>query len=559
MARTTGSLHAIARLLYLACECAQVRTCSSGSAPLAPRVELLNATEREPLLFVDTAVLQSVSQLQLKVHPPEPGDRILYPTEPWESWAVFACNSVVQTRPGDANYSADTAVRMYYDCVEEGTEEHFGQLGWRKTCVAVSPDGLSWTKPSLTIVPYFGQPSNILTNCTAPAVFIDRNPHAPVEQRWKMFCDNTVWAGPDGWHFQPMFGRGHKSISHYDDTMDVGYWDHALQRYVVYVRRNVQVPGKAPPRPGPGGDSVRRQIGRCETDDLSDWEKFAPSSGCECVFGPDMHDPDDVDVYTSSWTRYAGIEWFFPTFYHHFDTANPDGFSNDGLLNIRLVASRSTHNLSYISADNGRQPFVAWGLNTCGEDAVHPSLKGGWCNDSDGALATTTFDTSGGYMVAGAVESLDGTSVLVYASGQPFTHGGDAAAVTWANNTGIRVLRSRKHGFVSISAPYQFNQPRSSMPHFVTKPITVPDGEVSLLLNIKTSNVGFAVVELRTRSGSALPGFELNASDPIRANSVGARASWNRGARTFSVPDGEVVVVVAFADAELYSLWFDVQ
>ena len=110
-------------------------------------------------------MLQSVSQLQLQVHPPEPGARILYPTEPWESWAVFACNSVVQTHPGDANYSADTAVRMYYDCVEEGTEGHFGQLGWRKTCVAVSPDGLSWTKPSLTIIPYFGQPSNILTNC----------------------------------------------------------------------------------------------------------------------------------------------------------------------------------------------------------------------------------------------------------------------------------------------------------------------------------------------------------------------------------------------------------
>lgn len=77
------------------------------------------------------------------------------------------------------------------------------------------------------------------------------------------------------------------------------------------------------------------------------------------------------------------------------------------------------------------------------------------------------------------------------------------------------------------------------------------------MLNLKTSNVGFAVVELRAPSGTALPGFEMNASDPIRANSVRARASWNRGTRTFSVPGGEVVVVVAFADAELYSLWFE--
>ena len=30
-----------------------------------------------------------------------------------------------------------------------------------------------------------------------------------------------------------------------------------------------------------------------------------------------------------------------------------------------------------------------------------------------------------------------GTEVFLYASGQPFTHGGDAANQTWENNTGI--------------------------------------------------------------------------------------------------------------------------
>ena len=113
------------------------------------------------------------------------------------------------------------------------------------------------------------------------------------------------------------------------------------------------------------------------------------------------------------------------------------------MLNIRLVVSRSTHNLSYVAAENGRSPFVDWGLNDCGPDAVHPSLRDGWCNDQDGVLARTSFDTSGGYMVAGAVSSA--TEVYTYASGQPFTHGGDQAPVTWGTNTGIRLLRSRKH------------------------------------------------------------------------------------------------------------------
>ena len=415
--------------------------------------DALNATADTPLLFVDTAVLASTSDgLQLQVHPPTHGPLILWPTESWESFAVYGSNSVVQLRPGDANYSKETSVRMYYDCVEIGNETHWGQIGSDRSCVATSADGVTWSKPRLDIVLYQGQPSNIVGNCVSPAVFIDRKPGVPDSQRWKMLCSNTAWAGPDGWHFEPMFGAGHKSIQHKDDTMDIGGYVSSLNRYVIFVRRDIPVPGKTP--------SVHRRIGRCETDDLSNWEKFAPADGCESVFEPDALDPDMVDIYTSSWTRYAGVSWFFPTFYHQFPNSNlssPDGFPNDGLLNIRLAVSRSTTNLSYVAtggfgSPGFRAPFVAWGVNTCGEWAVHPSLPGGWCDARDGILAQTSFDTSGGYMVAGSVDSSDGLEVLTYAAGQPFTHGGDIANVTWGNNTGIRLLRSRKHGFVSIDA-----------------------------------------------------------------------------------------------------------
>jgi hypothetical protein len=157
--------------------------------------------------------------------------------------------------------------------------------------------------------------------------------------------------------------------------------------------------------------------------------------------------------------------------------------------------------------------------------------------------------------------------VLTYASGQPFTHGGDISNKTWRNNTGIRVLRSRKHGWVSISAGYVFNQPRHQMPRLVTKPLVVPTAstrlgdkqQLALLLNVQTSNVGFVVVELRNASdGRALLGYELSASDPIRANSVAAAASWAQGSLNTLEPlrGSELQVVVAMADAQLFSLWF---
>ena len=179
---------------------------------------------------------------------------------------------------------------------------------------------------------------------------------------------------------------------------------------------------------------------------------------------------------TNSWTRYAGINWFFPTLFHHFTVpddcstsskkcrAAPNGRGSDGLLNIRLVVSRAdTRNLSYVNAEDGRAPFVDFGLNKCGPNAVHTTSPGGYCDMKTGVLAETTFDTSGGYMVAGSVNSLDGDEVFTYASGQPFSHNGWGYD-TWGTNTGIRLLRSRTHGFVSLSAGYAFNVPVDQMP-----------------------------------------------------------------------------------------------
>ena len=95
------------------------------------------------------------------------------------------------------------------------------------------------------------------------------------------------------------------------------------------------------------------------------------------------------------------------------------------------------------------------------------------------------------------------------------------------------------------------------MPQLVTVSLRVPTGS-RLYLNVKTSNVGFAVVELRGINGTPLPGLALGDSDPIRGNSLAAGASWGNGTRrALHVPAQAAAVVVAMADAQLFSLWFD--
>ena len=91
---------------------------------------------------------------------------------------------------------------------------------------------------------------------------------------------------------------------------------------MIYVRRDVccslgprsgcDEPCHSPTWPLNPFPYLYRVVARCETDDLGDWEKYHPA-GCPIVLGPDATDPDYVDVYTSSATRYGGINWFSPS------------------------------------------------------------------------------------------------------------------------------------------------------------------------------------------------------------------------------------------------------
>ena len=94
-----------------------------------------------------------------------------------------------------------------------------------------------------------------------------------------------------------------------------------------------------------------------------------------------------------------------------------------------------------------------------------------------------------------------------------------------------------------------------------TKPVRVPSSiaEPYLLLNIRTSNVGFALVELRNpESGQPIEGFSFKKSDLIRGNTLSAAASWDHGkaGSLVALRDKMVTVAVAMADSDLFSVQF---
>ena len=282
-------------------------------------------------------------------------------------------------------------------------------------------------------------------------------------------------------------------------------------------------------------------------------------------------------MYTSAHTPYPSadepaVHLFFPSFFHHFagnDTRGgpPDGRSNDGLLDTRLLVSHdaATGNLSY-AADGDRGSFVSLGVNRCG--GWTPGQQGGWCDPTDGSLGRTDRDTSTVWMAAGYIP--DGEVLHMYYTGWPHTHGGGAGASgvkTWGNNTGIGLLTLRTDGFVAVEAPYDFGTPR---PSFATTAVDVPAGGCSnnshpkLLVNMVTGVAGYVAIAVEAADGqpppSAGPLFGRARANLLKGNAIAAVASWAQGGDATMVSSlrpwagREIRFRVEMVDARLFSL-----
>ena len=110
------------------------------------------------LLFADDSLLASIDpRLERRNNAPQKGPRVLQPTEPWESYAVFAYNSVVHVGPGE--------YRLYYDCVDAKIESDGKQyIGREFVCLATSADGVAWIKPKLNLFSYTPETGGALSS-----------------------------------------------------------------------------------------------------------------------------------------------------------------------------------------------------------------------------------------------------------------------------------------------------------------------------------------------------------------------------------------------------------
>jgi hypothetical protein len=218
---------------------------------------------------------------------------------------------------------------------------------------AESADGIHWDKPKLGLIEIEGSRENNVVfeggfGGISPEfgnVFLA--PNAEPDEAYKMvyaeWLGNFVFevpgyspsngtlrgaSSPDGIHWVRYYEN---FLGKYPDSQNVGCWDPALKKYVVYHRTHSTFAGL-----DAGALRIKEQrrgraVGRMESEDFRQW---GPS---EAVLTADIDDGLNTDIYNSAYSRHPdnmNAHYLFPSFYRHYE----------GTFEVQVCTSRDNQN-----------------------------------------------------------------------------------------------------------------------------------------------------------------------------------------------------------------------
>ena len=105
----------------------------------------------------------------------------------------------------------------------------------------------------------------------------------------------------------------------------------------------------------------------------------------------------------------------------------------------------------------------------------------------------------------------------------------------------------RLDGFISINAGFD-------QAEFVTKPLTFSGTQLEI--NYSTAGAGQIRVELQDADGQPIPGYALDACDPIKGDAISGRVTWKDNSDLADLAGKTVRIRFAMSEADVYSLRF---
>lgn len=269
---------------------------------------------RREFFWDDYLIDKSKTNAFLRFHKPVRREIAVSFDEAWENGDTIYHNIL---KDGDL-------YRMYYLAFRkiEGLIESYNPYPM-VICYAESKDGLNWVKPELGICEFEGSKNNniILDYNTTKFdnffVFKDNNPNCPISEIYKGIGSainspgNNWWqensgkielwcfTSPDGIHFKKAWLMTDQGKF---DTLNTGFWDSNINKYICYLRDFHNVPGT-------DLNNGIRDIRWMISEDFKNWSKPVLL---------DFGGSEDVPLYTNAILQYyRGTHMYigFPTRY----------------------------------------------------------------------------------------------------------------------------------------------------------------------------------------------------------------------------------------------------
>lgn len=450
-------------------------------------------------LFVDDWLIEAMTGTRLKMHSPTRREIVFAFDAPWEGFQ----SSYVSVMKDDALY------RMYYRAG--------GDLDREYTAMALSNDGVVWTRPNLGLYSFQGSTNNnIIWTGEKKAYdeshnfspFKDTNPSAPPSMKYKAVtldrydvdgdgdASERVLSGfisADGVHWTKIQPEPLITLGGFD-SHNVAFYDSVNSRYVCYSR--MAVDGK-------------RAIAFSESLDFLNWSTPIPLN-----YG----DAPLVQFYTNGMTVYPRAPHIFiglpMRFVPERQTVGVEQRTVDALSDAVLISSHDGLNF--------RRPFM--------EAFIRP-----------GPNPMNWGSGHGNQTPAFGVHQTAPDEISVYWLEQYYYSGASPSPPK------LRRGSLRLDGFVSVNADYVGGE-------MITKPLTFQGR--NLFINYSTSAKGFVKVEIQNESGTPLSGFDLSASKDIYGDELDRIVSWNGVTDLSSLAGQTVRLRFSIRDADLFAIQF---
>jgi hypothetical protein len=448
-------------------------------------------------LFVDHFLIDQIHGAELRLHRPHDEGSVLKFDAPWEG-PFCAYVTVIH---------APDKYQMYY----RGASGDESQV----TCYAESADGVTWTKPALSLFPTPGHATtNIVLADTEKVThnfspFFDSSPNAKADERYKAIggYDDTglmAYASADGIHWrklqdEPILTR--KQIMPTQlafDSQNVAFWSEAEHTYLLYFRVY--------------RDKFRR-IARVQSDDFLHWtdpvlmeyRRSDDSAPIEQLYTnqtqPYFRAPQ---IYVSTAARFMLGRRVLTTQQANEIQVNPKYFNDTSDAIFMTSRGGSIYDRTFLTA------FIAPGIGAQN-----------WVSRTN-------------YPALGVVQTSP-TEMSVYINqnyGQP--------------TACLHRYSLRLDGFASVEADYDGGD-------MITRPLTF-DGD-SLFLNFATSAAGGIRLEIQDATGHPIPGFSLADCHELIGNEIERPVSFNGGSLA-KLAGQAVRVHFVMKDADLFSMRF---